>query len=153
MRDVVIEGRVYRQYDFQCPDCGAKLILKPSKYGVFYGCEMWQATGCKGSHSIHQDTGEPMGQPAGKEVRAARTKAHHVFDQLWKGGPINWKRAACYTWMQEKLGLTPEQAHISSFTQEQCELLIQLVTHEFESRGFKVLDELPPRPERKPRDQ
>jgi hypothetical protein len=37
----------------------------------FYGCTKWKKTGCKGSHSAHDD-GRPMGNPGSTIVRRAR---------------------------------------------------------------------------------
>lgn len=37
----------------------------------FYGCTKWKKTGCKGSHSAHDD-GRPMGTPGSTIVRRAR---------------------------------------------------------------------------------
>lgn len=135
-----------KEHDLNCL-CGAKMRLKPSKYGYFYGCETYPS--CEISVGAHQATGEPLGTPADKETKAARIKAHNAFDQLWMGGPINWKRTDCYSWMQRTMGLPEDQAHIGRFTKEQCQKLYEHVLFEFTVRGFKLLDKPPPKPEKK----
>jgi hypothetical protein len=141
---------MYTEHDLTCPEpgCGAPLALKPSQYGVFYGCTQWAVTGCRGSHSAHKATGEPMGTPATAETKDARKAAHTAFDQLWMGGPINWKRDAAYQWLKEKMGLT-EEAHFGNFTLEQCQRAIAFVRQEFESRGLPLLDKIPPKQPKK----
>lgn len=143
MKDVTIGDRIFIDHELDCPDCGGKLELKMSKYGLFYGCPKWPE--CKGSHSAHKETGEPMGKPANAETKAARIRAHNIFDQLWKGGPINWKRTDCYLWMQRVMGLTEKEAHIGSFTKEQCEQLIAYVQAVFHEYGAELLEKAPPK--------
>jgi hypothetical protein len=109
-----------------CPECGAPMILKDSKYGKFWGCSTWRITGCKGSTSAHQATGEPMGTPAKQEVKAARTRAHRAFDELWTSGRMTRKKA--YQWVQKVMGLSKRDAHIAKFDLAQCERLIDEVS-------------------------
>jgi len=108
-----------------CPECGAPMELRPSRFGQFWGCTRYRATGCKGSHGAHPD-GSPLGIPANAATKAARVRAHAAFDLLWKEKHVDSRKAA-YRWMQERLELSPEQAHIGSFSIEQCEALIVAV--------------------------
>lgn len=71
-----------------------------------------------------------MGIPANKATKKARIRAHAAFDSLWKGGPFS--RAQAYSWMQVVMGMTPDDAHIGRFTEEQCDLLVEKVNGEFE---------------------
>lgn len=107
-----------------CPECGARLIFKPSKYGGFYGCERWRETKCPGAHGAHPD-GSPLGTPASQATRRARVQAHAAFDQLWKSKLMSRKGA--YRWMQAAMGLSKDDAHIGKFTVEQCFQLRALV--------------------------
>ena len=111
--------------DLRCPDCGNPLILKHGKYGIFYGCIDFEATGCKGSHNCHQQTSAPMGIPANAEVKQARRDAHEAFDTLWKDGGLS--RAAAYRWLQEYMGLSEEQCHIGLMGKPECEKIIKAV--------------------------
>lgn len=107
-----------------CPDCGSPMAMVFSAlWGWFYQCSTYPL--CFATHSVHQDTKEPMGVPAPWATRRARIAAHYAFDRLWKLHPIRRKEA--YEWMREKMGLEENDAHIGMFTKEQCEQLIELV--------------------------
>lgn len=64
--------------------------------------------------------------PADQETRQARSDAHELFDPLYEdeGGPFENEDEAYY-WLQRKMGLTTEEAHIGKFSKEQCEELIR----------------------------
>lgn len=117
-----------------CPECEAPMVLKPGAFGLFYGCTKWPD--CNGTHGAHQDTGEPLGVPATRDVKQARIEAHEVFDTLWRNNP-SMSRDAAYRWMREKMGLSAEEAHIGRFDKMQCERLIALVEDEFANRGVE----------------
>jgi len=118
-------------YELACPECGAPMVLKPSRYKPFYGCTRWRETGCPGAHGAHPD-GSPMGVPAPLETRRARRRAHATFDLLWQSRrhASNSARKNAYVWMRQAMGLSVEEAHIGRFTIEQCEQLIALVERE-----------------------
>lgn len=117
-----------QRYDLKCADCGAKLVLKDGKFGIFYGCVMFRETGCGGSHNCHKTTAEPLGIPANSETRKLRREAHDVFDVLWKSqGLDKMTRDAAYKWMQTNLKLTEQDAHIGKLDKEGCEKLIKAV--------------------------
>jgi ssDNA-binding Zn-finger/Zn-ribbon topoisomerase 1 len=111
-----------KTYDVTCPDCGAPMKLRGSKYGLFYGCTTYPA--CKAAHGAHPD-GRPLGKPATKFVKGKRIQAHEAFDKLWEG--TRMKRKDAYRWMQEAMGMTKEEAHIGNYDAEQCERLIAKV--------------------------
>lgn len=112
----------------QCPDCGARLVLKDGKYGIFYGCEKYQETGCKGSHNCNKTTAQPLGIPADTETRKARRNAHEVFDLLWKSQGLNkLTRPQAYLWMQQNLKLSEADAHIAMLDKAGCERLVRVV--------------------------
>lgn len=71
-------------YDLVCPECGAALVLKRGKFGLFYGCSTWDVTRCDGMHSAHQSSGAPQGVPGDNATRKARRQAHATFDTLWQ---------------------------------------------------------------------
>ena len=113
------------EHELLCPDCGSKMKLRQSRYGLFYGCTAWPA--CKGTHGAHA-SGAPLGIPATKQVKEARIQAHSAFDQLWKSGRM--KRGEAYTWLAKTMGMTKEEAHIGRFNAEQCERLQGLLRAE-----------------------
>lgn len=111
-----------------CPDCGGNMVLRYSKRfdRLFYGCGRWPE--CNATHGAHPD-GEPLGIPANQETKNARIRAHAAFDGLWKGTRL-MRRAQAYSWMQEAMEMTPDEAHIGRFTKEECERLVEKVNQE-----------------------
>ena len=108
--------------ELECPECGAKMTLRKSRFGQFYGCSTWPK--CDAAHGAHPD-GTPLGVPANKATKQARIKAHEAFDTLWKGGRM--KRSEAYSWMASALGLTAAEAHIGRFDIPTCERLVEAV--------------------------
>ncbi len=107
-----------------CGDCSAPMELRNSRYGKFYGCSRYPA--CDGTHGAHSD-GRPLGVPADAATRQARVRAHAAFDTLWKGGAMS--RTEAYEWLRGAMGLSRAEAHIGSFTKEQCDALMWCVEH------------------------
>lgn len=116
--------------DLVCPECGAAMVIRTStKYNrPFYGCERFPD--CYETHGAHRD-GRPLGIPANKVTKAARVRAHRIFDQLWKSkaeaGRGLMTRPQAYAWLKRKLKLPDEDGHIGRLNMEQCDLLIKLV--------------------------
>lgn len=113
-----------------CPDCGAPMELRRSRYGPFYGCSQFPA--CRGSHGAHPD-GKPLGIPANQETKNARIKAHAAFDRLWKGGRMSKSKA--YAWLSETLMVERDKAHIAMLDKSQCELVVRAAENEFKIAG------------------
>lgn len=57
--------------------------------------------------------------------RRAQTKAHRVFDSLWKSGAMT--RDEAYAWLREVMQTKPGEGHISRLSCEQCRALIEHV--------------------------
>lgn len=106
-----------------CPECGAGMVLRNSKYGLFYGCSKFP--NCKAAHGAHQKDGTPLGIPANQETKEWRIKAHDAFDKFWK--EWDYKRKEAYVLMQTMMNLSPKEAHIGKFNIEQCKKLIKKV--------------------------
>jgi ssDNA-binding Zn-finger/Zn-ribbon topoisomerase 1 len=109
--------------DLLCAECGASMVLRPSKYGLFYGCTKFPE--CRGTHGAHAD-GRPKGTPGNAVTKKARIEAHRIFDQIWKSGLVK-NRGAAYKWMQKAMGISRSEAHIGEFSIKQCEKLMRLV--------------------------
>ena len=105
-----------------CPECGEAMVLRNSKFGLFYGCSTFPK--CKATHGAHKD-GKPLGIPADKATKKCRIDAHEAFDQLWKGKHMD--RSAAYEWMQEVMEMTEDEAHIGRLDADQCEDLVYKV--------------------------
>lgn|GEM_PF-1633466 len=116
-----------------CPDCGGEMVLRTSRYGLFYGCKAFPK--CQATHGAHKD-GRPLGIPADSDTKRARITAHNVFDRIWKDKYM--RRGDAYAWMAEQMGMEKDEAHIGRFDMEQCEKLIAIVDAYFESKPKKV---------------
>lgn len=111
--------------DLACPDCGAPMLLRNSRYGKFYGCSRFPA--CKAAHGAHPD-GRPLGIPANAETKAWRMRAHDAFDQLWKSGRMSRREA--YAWLRTTMGLGKADCHIGRFDIDQCQQVIAVCRQE-----------------------
>lgn len=122
-----------------CPDCGSPMVLRPSRYGQFYGCSQFPA--CRGTHGAHPD-GKPLGVPANTETKQARIAAHAAFDPLWQDAPSLYRieddyetackrirrraRLRAYTWLSEQMGIPFHDCHIGNFDKATCERVVQV---------------------------
>lgn len=95
------------------------MVLRPSRFGQFWGCENFPE--CRATHGAHPD-GRPLGHPADRETKQFRIQAHEIFDRWWHSR--NMKRSEAYRAMQRLMDLSPDQAHIAMFDKEQCQQLI-----------------------------
>jgi ssDNA-binding Zn-finger/Zn-ribbon topoisomerase 1 len=108
-----------------CGECGAEMKLRPSRYGHFYGCTRFPD--CRGTHGAHAD-GRPLGIPADRETREARTHAHQVFDAFWRARGLERNKA--YGWLAARLGMSRAACHIARFNREDCRRLVKVVQGE-----------------------
>jgi len=130
-------SQIAKAHILNCPECGAGMTLRStSKFKhangddrLFYGCSRWPA--CKGTHGAHP-SGAPLGTPATGDTKKARITAHAAFDRLWKPLGARLTRDEAYLWMQSKMGLRSDEAHIGGFNAEQCAQLIQHVEKELD---------------------
>ena len=129
-RQVSINDRTYTEHDLECPDCGARLLLKESGARLLYRCERWRENGCRGVHGARPN-GSPLGIPGDQETRHARKSAHAAFNPLYESCKMS--RAEAYIWLQHAMSLSIQDAHIGRFTKQQCDFLIELL----ERRAFE----------------
>lgn len=95
-----------------CPECERPMKLLTSnvfKYRNGQFRRYWRCSDkkCSGRHGAHPD-GTPLGRPAKKEVRQARTYLHLLFDQIWDTTNKIEKRA-----MQLWLANNTSTGHVS----------------------------------------
>lgn len=81
-------------------------------------------TALVGCHRKDKWRDYPLGSLATEPLRELRKKAHFYLDYLWKKGTITRKEA--YDWLQKEMKLSPEDAHIGEFNEEQCNQLINI---------------------------
>lgn len=108
-----------------CPECGAAMVLRDSKHGLFYGCRSYPR--CQSTHGAHQATGQPLGIPADKATKLERTATHALFERLWEGADAPFTRQDAYRWMAAMLDLSKDEAHIGRFDVVMCQRLRALV--------------------------
>ncbi len=99
-----------------CPEHGATLVAGKTQYGTRWACPEF---GC----TVAQWNGSTS-TPADLPTRAARMRAHAVFDQLWSPG-IRGDRKRMYAALAAFMGLPIERTHIGMFDAAQCERVIE----------------------------
>lgn len=126
-----------------CPACGSAASLTDEaeiypRRPDLADKPIWACAVCPDSYvGCHPGTQNPLGVPAGPELRAARQLLHNrMIDPLWKTAdrcgayePEDEearkviRRAArrrVYEFMAERMGLTSDEAHTAMFDLERC---------------------------------
>lgn len=96
--------------------------LNDKNYGMF-----WLCPHCDAYVGTHKNSSKhaPLGRLANKELRRWKQNAHALFDPLWKSKKMS--RSEAYAYLQEIMGMTPEQAHIGKFDVEDCKKLVSIL--------------------------
>lgn len=84
----------------------------------------WECAPCKAYVGCHKGTTKPLGRLANKDLRSAKSKAHAMFDPLWRTGHMT--RSEAYAWLRQQTGLSERECHIGEMTLEQCEQVSNL---------------------------
>ncbi|MGH6769514.1 MAG: zinc-finger-containing protein [Xanthobacteraceae bacterium] len=107
-----------------CSYCGRETEWVPNKevYGRNYGKSymIWLCRPCDAYVGCHNNTRQPKGSFANKELRRARRRAHAVIDPLWLSG--KYKRKTVYIRLQEAFG---HCVHIGESDAAKCEEIIE----------------------------
>jgi len=111
-----------------CPECGAAMVLRESRFGPFYGCRRYPS--CDATHGARPD-GRPHGVPADKPTKKERILVHALFDQLWRGPQAPMSRTEAYGWMQKMMRMSADEAHIGRFMIVDCVRLRALLWENF----------------------
>lgn len=114
-----------------CPYCGqqAKYVDSKVVYGRSYG-KIYLCKECDAYVGVHKGTDKPLGRLADKELRYWKMAAHDAFDPIWQTKKM--KRNQAYKWLAERMGLSPQEAHIGMFDVLQCKKVIKICK---ESKG------------------
>lgn len=111
----------------KCPYCSneAEWCENSKIYGRNYGKSymVWYCQPCDAYVGCHNNTKKPLGTMANKELRKLRMACHSLFDKFWSNKN---SRKACYSWLQWKMKLLPQEAHIGNFNKEKC---LELLEH------------------------
>lgn len=96
------------------PDLGRKVFYRCAPCDAYVGC--------------HPGTDKPLGTLADKRLRRARSRAHSVFDPLWRNAEHKGKaRRAAYARLVKALGVDGDDCHIACFDEAQCARVVELV--------------------------
>jgi len=132
-------GAVRGKIDFidpVCVECGGlgKLTngaaLYPDK--PEWKSRMYYRCGCGASVSCHPGTGIAAGRPASAATRYLRSKAHDVFDPIWRGLgqrssiATGHARTRAYKWLARQLGIHPRTCHIGFFGPDELRRVIDI---------------------------
>lgn len=126
MRTIILrDNKEYTEYNIDCPECGAPMILRLGKLGKpFYGCQDFRFNGCIGKITAHSD-GTPTVFPESRDTIQARVIAKENFERVWKSGRMNKQEA--FNWLCSILNVSRDKAYIDLLTIDQCELIIRKV--------------------------
>lgn len=111
--------------DLICPDCGGKLVLKDGKFGIFYGCENWDTTGCTGAHGCYKKNAEPYGIPANAETRQLRKLLLSKMQLAMEKDESNTLDLTHS--LSNLLNVPMGRAKVAYFDRTQCEVAIQFL--------------------------
>jgi len=122
------------QVQITCPYCGVQAVFYATSRHLYGGVDLGSVYACMPCGAwvgVNKQTGLPHGTLANRELRQWRSKAHRVFDPLWKrsGKSRAWqfgKRTALYKWLARELGRLEVETHIGMFDVETCKQVIKL---------------------------
>ena len=125
-----------------CPYCGSAVnivdsivIYRTRSYGKAWVCAAYPK--CDAYVGCHKRTDKPLGRLADKSLRQAKSKAHKLFDALWREKikrekcPRKVARSAAYQWLAGQLGIHAEACHIGMFDTPTCEKVASLCARYF----------------------
>ena len=108
-----------------CPYCNKEAVWVENKevYSKNYGKSfmMWLCRACNAYVGCHNNTKEPLGTMANKELRAWRVKAHDIIDSYWKGNTAMYSRGEVYRKLSDHYG---NQIHIGEADISLCKELV-----------------------------
>ena len=96
--------------------------LNPGKGRYLYVCSRWPE--CDAYVAAHKASKRPMGTLANGNLRHKRILAHHALEEFQRAQHM--EKWAVYLWLQGKLGLYEEQAHIGLFSGQMCDHVVSL---------------------------
>jgi DNA topoisomerase-1 len=76
-RDLEGQERIDEETDEECPECGAKMVVRRSRFGPFLGCSRYPE--CKGKKSLDKSTGVTCPECGQGELVVKRTRRGRTF--------------------------------------------------------------------------
>lgn len=110
----------------KCPQCNNEAIWCENKevYGRNYGKSymIWLCKPCGAYVGCHNNTKNPKGSMANKEMREWRIKVHAILDPLWQSG--KYSRGVVYARLKDAMG---KEVHVGEADVEMCKELIKTI--------------------------
>jgi hypothetical protein len=115
-----------------CPYCNKRAILvdETAIYNQHYTDKLFwicadfpKCDAYVGTHGNGTWMNFPLGRLANRNLRDMKTKAHTLFDHIWKTKTLT--RGQMYQWFRTTMNLDEPQAHIGELDEEGCSDLIQ----------------------------
>jgi len=105
-----------------CPYCGESArrvdgaVIYPHRADLA-ARSFFQCAPCDAYVGTHKGNGLPFGRLANRELRAARSRLHALFDPLWNRGGCDraGRRRDLYERLAEVLRIPVEECHIGDF--------------------------------------
>lgn len=123
-----------------CQYCNSETELIDSAevyHGISYGW-MYICRKCGAYVGCYTGTKEALGMVAKAELRLEKRKAHHYFDQLWKGKHFK-SRFAAYNWLSKQLGIPREYTHIGMSDVDQCKQICRISIDRMSSNSQEII--------------
>lgn len=109
----------------KCPEHNTELALRKGPRRWYRACRYWPD--CSYMAAVDR-TLVPVGKPVPSPNKAARERAHRVFDRLWIEGRM--PRSQAYQWLSEAMDMPLRESHMGKMTPEQCARVVELVKQE-----------------------
>lgn len=87
--------------------------------------KFWRCVPCEAYVGCHRGTESPMGTLANKNLRAVRSEAHRLFDQVWRNG--RHSRDVAYRMLARAMRISVGRCHIGHFSIKECRRVIHIV--------------------------
>ena len=104
----------------------AKLVsgknIYPGRKDLWSRC-FWKCETCGAYVGTRRDR-TPLGTLANHELRRLRSKAHSLFDPLWKD--THHSRTKVYKWLAKGLGISYKDCHMALFDENTCKKVIKI---------------------------
>ena len=84
----------------------------------------WFCYECEAAVGCHPKTDVPLGTMTNWATRQMRSRAHRIFDPMWKSR--GWSRNRAYTWLSRQLGISKVKCHIGMFDYYTCKRAIEI---------------------------
>lgn len=131
-------GSRYTTELMKCPYCGneARWCSNEERYGKRYGKShmCYWCRPCDAYVGCHNNTRQPLGTLANKELRQWRMRAHAHIDPLWKSGRI--KRSKLYKRLNGYFG---KIVHIGEADIDRCKAIVAIPVDELVPPGPKEI--------------